>query len=169
MIRTTLTLAAAGLFLVACGPKPEEAAKPAEPAAAASPDATDADAAQKAMAAAAAAAMAGAGGGSPAQITNPQMKAFVETYGKVTEAVLAVKDEASAKAVGEKIAPLIPQLEAQSKAVEALPESERAAAAMQAAGPLMATVGKMTSHMLALPPDVQEVLSVELEKLPDPK
>jgi hypothetical protein len=165
MNRTALALAAASLFLVACEAKNEPvAAKPAEAAAPAAPSGPSAPDA-KAMADMAAA-LSGAGGGANAEIANPQMKAFVESYEKVVEVVLTVKDNASAKAVGEKMRPLVVKLEEHSKALEALPENERAAASMQGLGRIMGATAKMASHVNSLPEDVQKTLNTEMEKMP---
>src|SRR4051812_14460298 len=78
MMRTTLALAVAGLFLVACDAKPApEAAKPAETAAAPNGPNADADA-SKAMTDMAAA--MSAAGNANGEIKNAQMKAFVDSY-----------------------------------------------------------------------------------------
>jgi hypothetical protein len=167
MIRTTLALATASLFLVACDAKPAPEAP--KPEAAATPGDADAAAAAKAMSDMAAAMSASGAGGANAPIANPQMRGFVESFEKVADIVATVKDQSSAKAVGDQLRPLMAKLDEQSKALDALPESEKAAISMQGSRRLMAAVGKMTSHMLSLPPDVQQTLSAELDKLPEPK
>ena len=168
MIRTTLALAAAGLFLVACDAKTApEGTKLAEPAAPAAPAGPNADA-DKAMADMAAAMSAAGAGGANAQIANPQMKTFVEGYEKVADIILTVKDQASAKIAAEKLRPLLPEIEKQGKAIEALAENEKMTASMQAAGRLASSALKIAQHMSTLPPDVQQSLGAELEKLPQP-
>jgi hypothetical protein len=167
MIRTTLALAATGLLLVACDAKPApEAAKPAETAAAPAGPNADADAAAKAMTDMAAAMSAS---GANAEIKNPQMKAFVDSYDQMVNVVLTVKDEASAKAIGPQLKPIMAQLEAQSKALDALPESEKAATSMQGMARIMGATTKMAQHISSLPPEVQKTLDEELKALPPPK
>jgi hypothetical protein len=167
MIRTTLALAVAGLFLVGCeaktAPAGTTAAEPAAaPAAPAGPNA-DAKAAADMMAA-----MAGAGGAG-GEIKNPQMKAFTDSFDQMVNVVLTVKDEASAKAIAPQLKPILAKLEEQSKALDALPENERAAASMQGLTRIMGATGKMAQHINSLPPEVQKTLNAELDKIPQPK
>ncbi|HEV7690656.1 MAG TPA: hypothetical protein VGO52_07540 [Hyphomonadaceae bacterium] len=167
MIRTTLALATAGLFLAACDAKPApEAAKPAETAAAPAGPNADSAAAAKAMTDMAAAMSAS---GANAEIKNPQMKAFVDSYDQMVNVVLTVKDEASANAIGPQLKPIMAQLEAQSKALDALPESEKAGASMQGMARIMGATTKMAQHISSLPPEVQKTLDEELKALPPPK
>ena len=168
MIRTTLALAAASLFLVACEAKNEpEAAKPAEVAT--TPGDADSAAAAKAMTDMAAAMSAAGAGGANAEIKNPQMKAFADSFDQMVAVVLTVKDEASAKSIAPQMKPILAKMEEQSKALDALPESERAAASMQGLGRIMGATGKMAQHISSLPPEVQKTLNAELENLPQPK
>jgi len=164
MIRMTLALATAGLFLAACDAKP--ALEPAKEAAA-SAGPNDTTGAGKAFSDVASA--FGGAGGANAEITNPQMKAFVDSYDEMVAIVLTVKDEASAKAIGPKMQPIMAKLDSQSKALDALPESEKAATSMQGMTRIMAATGKMAQHINSLPPAVQETLNTELEKIPQPK
>jgi len=164
MIRTTLALAAAGLFLVACDAKP--APEVPKPEAAAAPGDADAAATAKAMTDMAAAMSAS---GANAEIKNPQMKAFVDSYDQMVNVVLTVKDEASAKAIGPQLKPIMAKIEEQSKALDALPESEKAAASMQGMVRIMGATTKMAQHVGSLPPEVQKTLNAELEKIPPPK
>ena len=164
MIRTTLALAAAGLFLVACDAKPAPEAP--KPEAATTPGDADSAAAAKAMTDMAAA-MGGANAN--AEIKNPQMKAFADSFDQMVAVVLTVKDEASAKSIAPQMKPILAKMEEQSKALDALPESERAAASMQGLGRIMGATGKMAQHINSLPPEVQKTLNAELENLPQPK
>jgi uncharacterized lipoprotein YajG len=167
MIRTTLALAAAGLFLAACDAKPApEAVKPEAAATPGGPSTSDSEAAAKAMTDMAAAMSAS---GANAEIKNPQMKAFVDSYDQMVNIVLTVKDEASAKAIGPQLKPIMAQLEAQSKALDALPESEKAGASMQGMARVMGATSKMAQHISSLPPEVQKTLDEELKALPPPK
>jgi hypothetical protein len=163
MIRTTLALAVAGLFLVACEAKNEPVA--AAPAAPAGSNA-DTEAAAKAMTDMAAA-MSSAGANT--EIKNPQMKAFADSFDQMVAVVLTVHDEASAKAIGPQMQPIMAKLDEQSKALEALPESERQAASMQSLGRISGATMKMAQHIASLPPEVQKTLNAELEKVPQPK
>jgi hypothetical protein len=167
MIRTTLALATAGLFLVACDAKPTETAKAAEPAVAvpSGPNAADADAAAAAKAMTDMAASMNTSG----EITNPKMKAFVDSFDEMVNTVLTVKTEADAKAIGPKMKPILAKIDEQSKALETLPEAERQAASMQSLGRIMAATTKMAQHVSSLPPEVQKTLNEEMEKLPQPK
>ena len=97
---------------------------------------------------------------------NPEMKAFAETYEKITGIVLTVKDQASAKGAVEQLRPLIQQMQTQSQAINALSGPEINAAAKQAQSRLVTTAGKMAQHMASLPPDALETLDAALKKLP---
>ncbi len=104
--------------------------------------------------------------GAEVQTANPTMTAFVESYEAVVDVVLTVEDEASARAIKEKMQPLVAEFEKQSKALEALPENERhAGATLEAFGRVSDATMKMASHVSALPPNVKQMLNTELESM----
>ena len=138
MIRTTLALAAAGLLLTACDAKPD-AAKPG--AAAANSEAALKARAEAAAARSAAATTAGS------EIATPELKAFVETYEKITGIILTVKDQASAKDAVEQLRPLIQQMQTQAQAINALPGPEINAAAKQANSRLITSRPPRSMHV----------------------
>jgi hypothetical protein len=155
MIRISSALAAA-VALTACNPAPAtDSNTPASPA-------TET---QQSAAAAAAALGALAGGGG-----NPTMTAYVANLDKVATALSAVKDEASAKAMGEQLAPVFAEMEKQSDILEKMSEPEIAAAAMASAPQLIAAQAKIAqaaSNWMMQNPELGEIIAKELEKMPD--
>ena len=155
MIRTACIAAIAALGLVACGPKPEPAASSKDAATAA------AEALQK-QNLEAVAALGAAGGGT----SNPQMKTISTSLTKVADAIVTIKDEASAKTVGQQLQPVFAEMEKASKEFEALPEGEQQAAAMAAAPQLAAAGMKIGMYMATLSPELQAIVERELDKMP---
>ena len=147
MIRTLSVVAIASLTLAGCGPKP---------------DATDAKVeALRDDQAAAIAAIGALGGGK----SHPQMEAFVANLSKVSDELVTVKDEASAKAMGQKLAPVFAEMERQSEAIEKLSEEDQAAAAM-AAGPEIMKITMTMAEFAMKNPELMEIVEKELEKMP---
>jgi hypothetical protein len=155
MIRISTALLAA-VALAACNPAPaNDSGATTNPAS---------DAQRSAAAAAAALGALGGGGG------NPTMTAYVANLDKVATALANVKDEASAKAMGEQLAPIFFEMEKQSDILEKMSEPEITAAAMASAPQLIAAQAKIAqaaSNWMMQNPELGEIISRELEKMPN--
>jgi hypothetical protein len=156
MIRTTCIAALAALALAACGGE--------TPKVASTTDAAPAPAATTNPGADIAASLGNMAGGK----SNPQMTAFATNFDKVVNSVVTIKDEASAKSVGEQLQPIYAEMEAQAKAINALPESEKSAAAMSAAPQFVSGGIKVAQHLMTLSPEVRAMVEKELDKMPNP-
>ena len=148
---------AAALAISACNPTPATDSTN-NPATQAQRDA--------ATAAAALGALATGGGG------NPTMTAYVANLDKVATALANVKDEASAKAMGEQLAPVFAEMQKQSETLEKMSEPELAAAAVASAPQLIAAqtkIAQAASTWMMQNPELGEIISKELEKMPELK
>jgi hypothetical protein len=112
---------------------------------------------------AAAAAVLGAIGGGA---NNPQMNAYVSNLQKVADALASVKDEASVRAVGQKLAPVFAEMEKQQTELEKMGDQQLAAAAMAAAPQMMRIATQMSTFALQ-DPKLAEIIGEELDKMPN--
>jgi hypothetical protein len=156
MIRTTILASLAALSLAACSP-------PAPETATTTADGTAAAEALQKQGADVVAAFGNAAGGA----SNPHMKAFTTNFTKIADEIALVKDEASANALGEKLKPYIAEMEKAAKAIEAMPENEKQAAAMSSGPQLIQATTKMMGAMMTLSPELQEIVNKQLENMPE--
>jgi hypothetical protein len=99
---------------------------------------------------------------------NPQMNAYVANLQKVADAFANVKDEASARAAGQQLAPVFAEMEKQSAELEKMGDAQLAAAAM-AAAPQLSRIAVSMSSFAMTDPKLAEILGEELEKMPELK
>lgn len=117
-------------------------------------------------AAAAAAALGALGGGAG----NPTMTAYAANMDKVATALANVKDEASAKAMGEQLAPVFVEMQKQTEILEKMSEPEITAAIMASAPQLVASqtkIAQAATTWMMQDPKLGEIISKELEKMPE--
>jgi hypothetical protein len=147
-------LAATALALAACGGKKEEASAPMTEE-------------QKAAAAASSVLGALTGNGGEA---NPEMKAYVSNLSKVADALANVKDEASARAVGQQLQPIFADMKKQADAIEAMGDEKAGIAALAFAPELVSAQQKIAvamSNWAMTKPELMEIVGQELEKMPE--
>jgi hypothetical protein len=157
-ISSLACVAAAALTVSACNPTPAtDGASTTNPV----------SEVQQSQAAAAAVLGTLGGGGS-----NPTMTAYVSNLDKVATALSNVKDEASAKAMGEQLAPIFAEMQKQSETLEKMSDQQIAAAAMASAPQLIAAqtkIAQAASTWMLQNPELGEIISKELEKMPELK
>lgn len=154
MIRASLLLAVAVLTLAGCGGKKEEAAAPM----------TD-----EQRAAAAASSVLGALSGNGGE-ASPEMKAYASNLSKVADALANVKDEASARAVGQQLQPIFEDMQKQADAIEAMGEEKAGIAALAVAPELVSAQQKIAvamSNWAMTRPELMEIVGQEMEKMPE--
>ena len=154
MIRASLLLAVAALTLAGCGGKKEEAAAPM----------TD-----EQRAAAAASSVLGALTGNGAEAA-PEIKAYASNLSKVADALANVKDEASARAVGQQLQPIFEDMQKQADAIEAMGEEKAGIAALAVAPELVSAQQKIAvamSNWAMTRPELMEIVGQEMEKMPE--
>ncbi|MDP3738294.1 MAG: hypothetical protein Q8R02_12945 [Hyphomonadaceae bacterium] len=147
-------LTSAALVLAACGGKKEEASAPM----------TDE---QKAAAAASSILGALTGNGGEA---SPEMKGYVANLTKVADALGTVKDEASARAIGQQLRPVFEDMQKQADALNAMTEEQKGVAAMSMAPELISVQQKIAvamSNWAMTKPELMEIVGEELEKMPE--
>lgn len=99
----------------------------------------------------------------------PEMKQFVQAVGRIGDAIATVTDEESARAAAATIAGINAEIEPITRVIEGWSESEKRAAAMAAAGDLVAAqqkIGMAAAQLSVNNPQLMEIVAEELNRMP---